>query len=106
MDLDRTACSVKWKVFINKGAGNLPKSSPNRLLLYLIKCEQNKNERNFFIASTRKLNEAYALNYGLSKQGTYTVKNRLKVYHTRMKNNVFNTLATEKGSLKCGSIAS
>jgi hypothetical protein len=34
-------------VFINKGAGNLPKSSPNRLLLYLIKYEQNKNERKF-----------------------------------------------------------
>ena len=35
MDFDKIACIRKCTVFINKGAGNLPKSSPSSVLLYL-----------------------------------------------------------------------
>uniref|UniRef100_A0A2P2M5W2 Triose phosphate/phosphate translocator non-green plastid n=1 Tax=Rhizophora mucronata TaxID=61149 RepID=A0A2P2M5W2_RHIMU len=32
-----TACIAKCMVFINKGAGNFPISSPNNVLLYKVK---------------------------------------------------------------------
>lgn len=42
---DKIACIEKWTVFINKGAGNFPISSPKRVLLYLIKPTKDINEK-------------------------------------------------------------
>lgn len=46
------ACMEKWMVFINRGAGNFPKSSPSRNLLYLIDNKDNESHVNSGHAKT------------------------------------------------------
>jgi hypothetical protein len=55
--VDKTACIVKWKVFISNGAGNLPISSPNRVLLYLINPKTKKKHHPLIKRKIKKMNK-------------------------------------------------
>lgn len=80
-------------VFINKGAGNFPKSSPKRVLLYLEKKKANNlNDRYKEIKQEKEKGEP--------QRQTYRVKNVLKVYHTSIKKSVFNMSAGEIASVE------
>lgn len=98
MACDKAACIVKWTVFINRGAGNFPMSSPNRILLYLLRKNKEKKEK---ITVSTSIDMIILLQGRSQDKCTYKVKNVLKVYHTSMKNNVLSTLAAEKLSEFC-----
>lgn len=73
-------------------------SSPNRVLLYLLRKKKEKEEK---ITIRTSIDVIILLQGRPQDKCTYKVKNVLKVYHTSMKNNVLSTLATEKLSKFC-----